>query len=236
VILAAGLGSRLGGTPKALFPLADEPLASRAAHALAAGGFDAITLITGHGADEVERFWAQARLPLEATFVFNEHYADMNNFQTVAVACTSCRPGDLLIINSDIVFRKDVAQDLVAVGGDLGLAVEEAPTDEEALKVRVEDGHVTELGKHLDPAVSFGEFIGMSVLSHAGREAYVVAAAAARDAGETNLYYEDIYSRICTTLDSRMSAVPQEAWAEIDAPEDVPRAEAVAALQDAARA
>ena len=236
VILAAGLGRRLGGIPKALYDLDARPLALRAAHALAEIGHDRVVLVTGHGAEEVERWWAEAAPPLEATFLFNEHYADLNNFWTVALACERCEPGQLMLINSDIVFLPGVAADAAGAGGDLSLAVEQAPTDDEALKVRVEDGHVRELGKHLDAADSFGEFIGISVLGPRGREVYAAAARAARDAGEANLYYEDVYSRILGDVDARMSAVAATDWAEIDAPEDVPRAQGVARLQDAARA
>ena len=236
VILAAGLGRRLGGIPKALFELEGRPLALRAAHALAAEGHDRVVLVTGHGAEDLERWWAETGPPLEATFVFNEHYADLNNFWTVAIAAAECEPGDLMIINSDIVFLPNVVADAAAAGGDLTLAVEEAPTDDEALKVRMEDGHVRELGKHIDPADAFGEFIGVSVLSDTGREVFRRHAEAAKDAGEANLYYEDVYSRMLDEVDARMSAVPQTDWAEIDAPEDVPRAQGVAQLQDRARA
>lgn len=235
VILAAGLGRRLGGIPKALFDLDGRPLALRAAHALAEIGHERVVLVTGHGADQLEQWWAEAAPPLEATFVFNEHYADLNNFWTVALACERCEPGELLFINSDIVFLPAVAADAATAGGDLSLAVEQAPTDAEALKVRVEDGHVRELGKHLDPADSFGEFIGISALAPAGREVFVRHARAAKDAGEANLYYEDIYSRMLGDVDARMSAVAASDWAEIDAPEDVPRAQGVAQLQDGAR-
>ena len=235
VILAAGLGRRLGGIPKALYELDGRPLALRAAHALAEIGHDRVVLVTGHGAEEVERWWAEAAPPLEASFVFNEHYADLNNFWTVALACEQLEAGDLMFINSDIVFLPGVAADAAAAGGELTLAVEQAPTDEEAMKVTVEDGHVRGLGKHLEPAESFGEFIGVSVLSPRGREVYLDAARQARDAGETTIYYEDVYSRILGDVDGRMSAVATTDWAEIDAPEDVPRAEGVARLQDAAR-
>ena len=234
VILAAGLGRRLGGIPKALYELDGRPLALRAAHALADAGHDRVVLVTGFGADEVERWWAENAPPLEATFVFNEHYADLNNFWTVALACEQLEPGELMFINSDIVFLPGVAADVAAAGGELALAVEQAPTDEEAMKVRVEDGHVQALGKHLRPDESFGEFIGISVLDPRGREVYLEAARAARDAGETNIYYEDVYSRMLDRVDGRMSAVAATDWAEIDAPEDVPRAEGVARLQDAA--
>jgi choline kinase len=236
VILAAGLGKRLGGIPKALFELSGEPLILRAARELAAQGHDRLVVLTGHGAEEVEAFWAQAAPPLDAKFVFNERYADLNNFHTVAVACEQLDAGELMFLNSDIVFLGQTAADAAAVESDLVLSIEAAHTDEEAMGVRVEGDRVLELGKHIHSAQSYGEFIGISSLTDRGREVYLRAAGEALRAGEANLYYEDIYSRIAEELGARLAPAAHSDWAEIDAPEDVPRAEKVAALQDGAAA
>ena len=194
-----------------------------------------MVIVTGHGADAVEEYWSEARPPLTANFLHNESYADLNNFHTVGLACERCEPGDLLILNSDIVFLPSVIEATATTGGDLTLAVDETQIDEEALGVRVEADQVMELGKHLTPEESLGEFVGVSILSPSAREAYLGAARSALDGGEADLYYEDVYSRICPSLDSRVNVVAAEEWAEIDVQEDVPGAEKVAARQDALR-
>jgi choline kinase len=217
----------LGGTPKALFELEGETLLGRCTDALHRLGFEDVMVVTGHGDDRVRDWWASATRPLRTQFVHNPRYADLNNFHTLEIACTEAARGTLLVLNSDIVFADRVVADAEAAGGDLTLAVEAGRVDDEALKVRLSDGHVAELGKHIAQADAHGEFIGVSLLSDRGRDRYAEAAQAARDGGEHNLYYEDVYSRICRAVDSRVSSVAAATWAEIDAPEDVPAARRV---------
>jgi choline kinase len=231
LVLAAGLGSRLGGVPKALYELDGEPLLGRAASVLAGLGIDRMVVVTGHGAGAVEDWWQSQPRPLQAEFLHNPRYADLNNFHTLALACEELPPGRLLALNADIVFHAGVVADALAAGGELTLAVEKGRVDAEALKVRIDGGRVRELGKHLAAEASFGEFIGVSVLDDAGRSAYRKAAAHALRAGETTPYYEDIFSRICGHVDARVSSVAAGAWAEIDTPDDVPAALAVARSQ-----
>ena len=50
-----------------------------------------------------------------------------------------------MFLNSDIVFLPAVTADATAAGGHLTLAVEQAPTDAEAMKVRVVGDRVTDL-------------------------------------------------------------------------------------------
>lgn len=233
VLLAAGRGTRLGGRAKALLDLDGATLLDRCAHVLAGAGLSELVIVTGHEAAPVQSAWEAAARPLSATFVHNPLYADLNNFHTVALACECCAAGQLLLVNSDIVFMGQVIEDTAAAGGDLGLAVEPGATDDEALKVAVEDGRAAALGKGISAASSYGEFVGVSLLSDRGRSEYLRAAAAARAAGETGLYYEDVYGRICAAVDTRITDVAPGHWAEIDAPEDVARAGEVAARQSA---
>jgi molybdenum cofactor cytidylyltransferase len=71
VVLAAGTGSRFGGT-KQLMSVGGRPLAQHAVDALAAGGVDELLVITGHDADAVE---AALVLPDRGRFVRNPEYA-----------------------------------------------------------------------------------------------------------------------------------------------------------------
>ena len=71
VVLAAGTGSRFGGT-KQLTSVAGRPLAQYAIDALTAAGVDELLVITGHDADAVE---AALSLPPRGRFVRNPDYA-----------------------------------------------------------------------------------------------------------------------------------------------------------------
>jgi molybdenum cofactor cytidylyltransferase len=72
VVLAAGTGSRFGGT-KQLAPVGGRPMAQHAVDALAGAGVDEILVVTGHDADAVE---ASLRLPANARFVRNPAFRD----------------------------------------------------------------------------------------------------------------------------------------------------------------
>ncbi|MEA2481094.1 MAG: hypothetical protein QOJ07_3016 [Thermoleophilaceae bacterium] len=223
VVLAAGLGSRLGGRPKALFELDGRTLLDRCAERLAEAGFESMVVMTGHGAGDVESYWASEPRAVAATFVHNPRYAELNNFYTLEVACRECAPGALMALNSDIVLAPGVIERATQAAADLVLVVEPGQIDDEALGVRVEGERPLELGKHLDT----NEFIGVSILSPRGRDAYVAESERALAAERTNLYYEDVFSAICGSVDATIVPTPPATWAEIDVPEDLPGARAV---------
>jgi choline kinase len=103
------------------------------------------------------------------------------------------------------------------------------------MKVAVSGGSIKRLGKDITPDLALGEFIGISTLRGAARARYLTLARQALADGETTLYYEDIYSRMCDELDVRPILVAPGSWAEIDAPADLPAARAVAARMFAGR-
>jgi choline kinase len=228
VLLAAGIGSRLGGHVKALWPVAGRPLLDHCVETLSAGGFDRLLIVTGHGADALEAHVPARGYPLRVEYLHNPRYAELNNFYTLRLACAAV-DGPALVLNSDIIFTPEVIDAMGGATGDLSLAIEPGRVDAEALKARVAGGVVQELGKHLEPTTAFGEFIGVSLLSDAIRRRYVIVADAALARGETTLYYEDVYSRLCAGAAACAVSVPSGSWAEIDCPSDVPSAATVAA-------
>lgn len=72
VILAAGTGSRFGGT-KQLLRVADKPLVQHVIDAAAAAGLDEIVVVLGHDAERVR---AGIRLPETARTIENPDYRD----------------------------------------------------------------------------------------------------------------------------------------------------------------
>jgi choline kinase len=235
VLLAAGLGRRLGGLPKALFPLAEVPLMLRTAHALRAAGFDRMLVVTGHGRDEVQEYWeGLEQPPLAVEWLHNPHYADRNNFYTVALACDHPTDEPLLVINSDIVFVPEVVAGLIDCDDDLVIVIDDTDTDDEAMGVKIFDGRAVALGKHLPSNETAGEFIGVSIIGSSAKAMYLAVNDEVVAAGDHTLYYEDIFGRLAAEHPLGVAVVQAAHWAEIDAPEDVPRALDVARLQQAA--
>ncbi len=175
VLLAAGTGSRLGGRVKALFPLEGRPLVDHCIETLLEAGFGRLLVVTGHAAGSLEAHLRSAQSSMAIECLHNPRYLELNNFYTLRVACAAAQ-GPLLILNSDVVFRREVVERVCEAGGPLALAIEPGRVDPEALKAEVAGDRVRALGKHLDAAAAFGEFIGISLISDDIRRRYLAAA------------------------------------------------------------
>ena len=232
MLLAAGAGRRLNGQVKALYPLNGVPLMHRAVRVLAANGFDRLLIVTGYGSDLLHAYWERHPPPLQVSWLHNPQWAQLNNFHTVAVACEHAADGDLLIINSDVVFTREVLESLSRARGELTLAVDDSTVDEEAMGVAVVDGRAVAIGKHLTEREAAGEFIGASVLTAQARTKYLAESSRALNEGMSSMYYEDIYARISAHEPLGVARVSEGWWAEIDVPADVERAGRVAARED----
>lgn len=233
VFLAAGLGRRLDGVPKALYSVGGCPLVLRAANTLRAVGFDRMLIVTGHRSEHVREYWHGLSIPpLHVEWLHNPRFSELNNFHTVALACEQSSDEALLLLNSDILFLPEVVTGLWERSEDVVVVVDDAKIDDEAMGVRVVGGRAVELGKHLASTEATGEFIGCSVMRGDGKRRYLNEHAKARASLATDLYYEDLFASMAASEPLGVALVAAESWAEIDAPEDLPRAVEVARRQD----
>jgi L-glutamine-phosphate cytidylyltransferase len=223
-VLAAGRGVRMGGTtPKTLARVSDgEPLLHYILVGLRACGLDDLTVVTGFGKDEVQRYVMQMWGEPEPTFAFNARYASWGNFHSVRIALDTSPGTDLLIVNSDLVVHPDVFRRVLDAPGDLVLAVERRQTlDEEDMRVELDGDVVRAIGKSLPPKRSHGEFCGVSAIRRPAARRYADAATAAEWRAATDVYYEDVYAAILDGLDARAAAVEHGEYAEVDEPADL---------------
>jgi choline kinase len=228
-ILAAGLSSRFGGRQKALHRVGDRTLLERSLDRLMAAGVASATVVVGHRRADVDEVLRAARLDAEVHVLLNERYADWNNFYSVELLCERLPPGEVLVVNGDILYSAEALRSVLrASGGDLYLAVSEEKVDQEAMKVSVDGQRVVALGKTIDASSAKGEFIGISRLAPAARAWYSSLSRWGRVRGLTSHYYEDIYDGLCSNLAAVACSVDATDWAEIDEAVDLPRAQAVA--------
>src|SRR6187455_201888 len=111
VLLAAGLGSRLGALterlPKALISVGDEPLLAHAVRFAGAAGAGEIVVVGGYGyslvADEV------ARLGLPVRLVENVAFRDGNLVSLGAARPHLASDVELLVMNIDHIYRPAIA-------------------------------------------------------------------------------------------------------------------------------
>ena len=225
VLLAAGLGVRMGGgMPKTLLPVEDnEPLLYYLLQGIKAAGVDDLLVVTGHRPDDITEFVDKHAEGLEVTYLRNARYASWGNFHSLRVAIDQSPGMDVLVLNSDIVINPEVLQRVARTEGDLVLAIERRQwgLDEEDMRVQLDGTRVLDIGKDLKMARSHGEFCGVSLLRPPASAEYLDVATDLEWTSQTSLYYEDVYKRMIPRVEARGALLQELEYAEVDTPEDV---------------
>jgi len=165
VILAAGLGTRLGRPhPKVLTPLADgrSILRHQLDHLRKAFGTDLhATVVVGFKMSLVMEAAAS-----DAVFVYNELYDQTNTAKSLLKALRLAPPGDVLWLNGDVVFVPDLLDELRPhlSGGQTFVSVNTASVADEEIKYTLDQaGFVQELSKQV--VGGLGEAVGINFLA-----------------------------------------------------------------------
>jgi choline kinase len=229
VILVAGVGSRLrpitDDRPKALVDLGGETILGRAVRLLADYGVRKVVLATGYREDAVRA--ALRGAPLSIEYCRNPEFDRTQNSVSLALCQSAVGAEAFFKLDGDVVFQRQVLARLDESAVELAVAVDAGRTlDAEAMKVTVSGSTITAFGKAISLPESAGESIGIERIaaSAGGRLFDALTRAAAR--GETDLYYEDIYSRMIAerTLTAEAVAVKDLPWTEVDDFSDLERA------------
>jgi choline kinase len=164
VILAAGVGSRLGRPhPKPLTPLADgETILSRALRQLSSRfARHSVHLVVGFKKEMV-----MEEVP-DVGFIYNQHYGDTNTSKSLLKALTILGPGGVLWLNGDVVFDEKVLDDLLPhIAMDRSfVCVNTAAVGEEEVKYTLDDnGFIGQLSKTIADG-ALGEAVGINFVS-----------------------------------------------------------------------
>jgi choline kinase/phosphoglycolate phosphatase-like HAD superfamily hydrolase/phosphatidylglycerophosphate synthase len=225
VVLASGIGSRLRSktNPKPLVELGGLSLVERALAAARHAGFDEVVVVTGHRADQIDRHVLEVsrRRGIAVTAVRNERYREGNGLSALA-ARDEVGDGPFALVMADHVFSPSLlgrlkqasvepGEVLVAVDTRLGLATGVDPGD--ATKVRITDGCIQEIGKHLAvyDAFDVGAFVCGPALFDAVDKA--VAAGDSSLAGAIQVLADAGAARALPIGD-------EEWWFDVDTPRD----------------
>jgi CDP-glycerol glycerophosphotransferase len=168
VILAAGLGTRLGRPlPKPLTPLADgRSILRRQLDNLATAFGDRarITVVVGFRPDQI-----MAAAP-DVTFAFNERYEQTNTSKSLFKALRGTCSGGVLWLNGDVVFDPDLLSEIApAIAADRTfVCVNTAAVGEEEVKYTADvDGFVRLLSKSV--VGGLGEAVGINYIASADK-------------------------------------------------------------------
>jgi len=232
VILVAGIGSRLrpitDDRPKALVDLGGETILGRTVRLLVSYGVRKIVLATGYREDAVRT--AMQGAPVAVEYCRNPEFDRTQNSVSLALCRDAVGTDAFFKLDGDVVFQRQVLERLDASSAELSVAVDSGRMlDEEAMKVSVAQSGTSTIrafGKGIPLSHSAGESIGIERISSSFSRTLFEALDVALAAGETGLYYEDVYSRLIAAGSLQAEAVPVAdlPWTEVDDFTDLERA------------
>ncbi len=243
IILSAGQGSRLGkltaDKPKCLIEFAGRTLLDRQLDTLAANGVGEAVVVTGFHDDEVEATIARRAGGPTVSTVYNPFYSVADNLGSLFVA-REALAGDCLVWNGDtLVSLALMAKVLANRQPGICVTIDRKPSyDADDMKVAVGgDGRLHAIGKRLPKRSVNAESIGLLAFRESGADDFRAAIETAMRTPEgTTIWYLRVIHQIAQTQDVWTLDISGEEWGEVDFPEDVEAAQALAERWDAEKA
>lgn len=172
VILAAGVGSRLGRSlPKPLTELNDGRtiMAQQLDNIRAAFGNEAnVSIVVGYKAEYVIEATPEAR------HIYNDRYDETNTSQSLLRALKASKPGGVLWMNGDVVFDPAVlVRAAEAIERDQSFVTVNTSkvSDEEVKYTTTAEGYIKQLSKTVRGGL--GEAVGINYVSSRDKEALI---------------------------------------------------------------
>jgi len=117
VILAAGMGSRLGkytkNNTKCMLPINGSTLIERALDALNDAGIRTCVIVAGYEKDNLIKFVGSQYKNVKIIWVINEIYNKTNNIYSLYLAKDHLLADDTLLLESDLIFESRVIRELL---------------------------------------------------------------------------------------------------------------------------
>lgn len=172
IILAAGVSRRLrpltDTTPKCLLNIGSKNLLQRTIENVVSNGITDFIFVTGYRENMIKDFVNETFPDINKTFITNTDHENNNNSYSLWMTKDFVK-GDILLLDSDILFDEKIIMKLLDSGKENCLAVNFTDhLDEEQIKVILDDqeiNKVLEIGKEISIELSAGESIGIEKFS-----------------------------------------------------------------------
>lgn len=170
IILAAGSSRRLrpltDTTPKCLLKIGSRNLLERTIENVLSNGIDEFIFVTGYKEEMIKDFVTENYPEIKKTFITNSDYENNNNSYSLWMTRDFVK-GNILLLDSDILFDKEIIAKLLKSNHENCLAVNYSDNlDEEQIKVILDkESKIIEIGKEINIRKSSGESIGIEKFS-----------------------------------------------------------------------
>jgi len=196
VILAAGIASRLrpltDNTPKCLLKVGDKKILELTIENLLANNISDIIIVTGYLENLVKSFVKERFPQLKVEFIYNELYASTNNIYSLWLTKDRFLNNDMLLMDSDIIFDKQIITELINAGYENCLALKRHHVGEEEIKVKADEkGKILEISKEVIPSEAAGESIGIELFEKKSlTELFKIIDHKIKVENKVNIFYE----------------------------------------------
>ncbi len=222
VVLAGGVGSRLGGLtngkPKCLVEVGGEPLIKHQLSALADHGVGPVMIVLGYQADAIRRVTGEA-----AEYVVNTRYDQTNSLYSLWLTREWVK-GPFLLLNCDLLFHPDILDRLLENGGNVLAYDSTSSGGREQTKVAIRKRRVLDLGKDVPGGASRGESLGLLKFDADGTRALFESADALLQQGHDETWVTEAVRTTCSKVPIYGVNVAGLPWVEVDFPYDLDQA------------
>lgn len=229
IILAAGVGKRFGAEmndrPKALLEVGGETLIARLVRQLREGGVERIVIVVGHRGELIEQ--ELGGVPGVA-FLHNPEYR-----RGAILSLWTAREhlgGPALVMDADVFLPSEMMLRLLRSANENCFLLDgsaSATGEEQMLHVR--NGRVTDIARKPRGEYDLlGESVGFLRLGADGARVLRELLDARVAAGVKDIEHEEVYPEFLSRVVTGFERVDDLDWTEIDFPEDLERARAMA--------
>ncbi len=154
------MGALTGRRPKCLLPLAGETVLGRQLRLLGEVGVRDVAVVVGYrGADIVESVHGY-----EGITVAQNHFYRGNGPISSLVAARDYLTGDVLILNGDIAYDRQMLQSLLLAEGSLALTVSRTRARSSNLPLKLDGRRIVDLGRHIPTGECDAVFCGAGLV------------------------------------------------------------------------
>lgn len=228
IIMAAGKGSRLGslteGKPKSFAEIKGKKLIDYNLRLLEKYGVDEIIIVTGYQCEAFEELLHDRG---NVKFVYNPFYEMVNVLGSFYMGMNML-DDDFIYLHADTICEPKIFERLVRLEADIVLPVDYKICDDEAMKVRSENGRVVQITKKMPNELAEGEFIGIAAFKKQMIPALKAKTKQLMKEKAFAEYFESAIQRLIDEERFDIRTVPTEGafWAEVDFIEDYEKAAA----------